>query len=187
VADRKEQPPTGAEWHALLDEERRAREAARNGDVAVLRKWWGLIEGILQQLAQPDGREPPPRELLLVLSKLAGYLAVGQVPDPVAGVAGRGEKQPGPSERHHIRMAVTYRYAAKVGMIEDKSPVKTIVEAYGLGDRTTLQKWCRLHEPYDLAEYARLPHVITSRMRESGARYKIAGRSQGAISGRGHQ
>src|SRR5262245_46197874 len=98
-------------WRALLDDERRLRKQAvlakPLGNTEAIREWWSIVERALAQFVANPSIDPPPTDLLAVLSRLAGYLAVGKVPEPIADVATQGNTSLGPSEKRDIRMAVT--------------------------------------------------------------------------------
>ncbi|MDO8879147.1 MAG: hypothetical protein Q8M24_14735 [Pseudolabrys sp.] len=115
-------------------------------------------------------------DVMTMLGNLCGYLAVGQIPEPITDVAGPGQKEPGPPERQDIRLAVTYVAAAKRGAINDRAPVKTVTERYGV-NRRTVQDWSKAFDALNI-EHA---ETITSLMDRAGRRYRQAGRSQSAI------
>jgi hypothetical protein len=121
-----------------------------------------------------------PPDLAAMLTGLFGYLAVGQIPRPIAdAAAGSGRRGIGPTERKDIQTAVDYVEAAKRGNILDRSPVKTICEHYGVG-RSTVQGWKR---SFNAAPQS--SDTLRNRMIEAGKGYQAAGRSHSAIRTRG--
>ena len=158
-----------------------------------LRAWWGAIEALLEfherEIARLGfARRNLPIQVLAALRGCAGYLAVGQIPGVVEGAATEGRRRVGPSERRDIGFAVSYHRAATGGIehederiaIDDRSPVKTIMEAFG-ASRTTVQGWMSKIRPAFLGVNPINDEVLTTLMKEAGERYKNAGRSHGAI------
>jgi len=80
------------------------------------------------------------KSALTFLSKLAGYLAVGTIPEPIELARSRGQREPGPRERSHLGWGVAYLKAAEDGRINDPHPTKTVAEHYEVEERT-VQKW----------------------------------------------
>jgi len=172
-------------WGELLEQEPEARRVASREikkaergekfDQKKIREWWRIVEAVL---IEAKGR-PIPVRLLKVLSGLAGYLAAGQVPSPISRVA---QHRPaiGPSEKHDIRMAVTYHKAADKRIINDPHPTKTVRECYSLRSDSTVRGWCRKFEPFDY-----FAADLENEMRRSGARYQVANRRTGTDRMRG--
>ena len=63
-----------------------------------------------------------PTSYSTMLAGLAAYLAVGQIPDPIKHVGGKGRTAPGPGEISDIRWAVTYVSAAREGLVRGLKP-----------------------------------------------------------------
>jgi hypothetical protein len=158
-----------------------------------LRAWWGAIEALLEfherEIARLGfARRNLPIQVLAALRGCAGYRAVGQIPGVVEGAATEGRRRVGPSERRDIGFAVSYHRAATGGIehederiaIDDRSPVKTIMEAFG-ASRTTVQGCMSKIRPAFLGVNPINDEVLTTLMKEAGERYKNAGRSHGAI------
>jgi hypothetical protein len=172
-------------WIELLNRECKQREAFRDkvtggkfDDPSALREWWGTVSEILYAMQNKLGTppDPMPMELLFVLADTASYLATGMIPSPILDVRARGATGPGPSETRDIRWAVTYRKAAETGLIDDKAPVKTIVEHYKLRSKRTVQEWCEKHQPYGNDEHHGMAVIIRVRMEHAAERYSIANR-----------
>ena len=190
------------DWRALFDSEAEARyeldRLAHDGKPPVRRFASGgsplkisstLTVSLLWRMNRP---EPPPAELALVLSAFAGYLAVGQIPDPIKEAATEGRRPPGPTERRHIGWAVVYRHACrpegithKVETIHmaDKSPVKTLAAWFEV-DPNVIRKWVRDHPPVFMGVNAVNSEVIIKRTRAAGETYSRAGRGQRAVTRR---
>ena len=172
--------PASTDWPSLLDEERRLLTALLDTgepmDPHALRRWWSVVGAVLKGMVRPDGRfaEQLPMELFAVLGGLAGYLEAGQVPVLIAGVSTKGRASPGPAEVRDIRVAVTYRRVVQDKLIDDPYPVKTIMTAYGLRSRRTVEQWCERHPPLDLSVWKGMPQALAAKMCKSGEVYRAA-------------
>ena len=183
------------EWVSLLKRERRQREELgkrvaddKIDDPVALREWWASVAEILYAIQNRLGTppDPMPMELLFILADTAAYLAKGTIPAPIRDVRGKGRAKPGPTETRDIRWAVTYRDAVERGWINDKSPSKPIVQAYGLKTQRTVQEWCQAYAPFGEDTHHNDPDLIRFRMEESGRRYSVANqRTHAAIQKRG--
>jgi len=184
------------DWSSLLDKERRLRsaltEAGEPLEPHALRQWWLVVSAVLKAMVRPDGRfsEQLPMELFAVLGRMAGYLAAGQVPVPIADVATKGRTSPGPCEVGHIQFAVTYRHLVDNKLIDDPHPVRTIMTAYGLRSPRTVQQWCKRHPPLDLTLWTHMLEALPDRMFGAGEAYRQANQrtwssAQGARRARG--
>jgi hypothetical protein len=162
-----------------------------------LRDWWGSIERLLafheKELAESGvSRRNIPIRLLSTLRCFAGYLAVGQIPSPIADTATEGRRKIGPSYRRDVGFAVAYILAAKQGIqhqgetiaIADKAPVKTVCEAFDV-KRTAVRNWQRTVPVAYLGANRVNAEIVTSLMKSAAERYRIAGRSERAIERRG--
>jgi hypothetical protein len=188
-------PPMEEEtrWLELLEEERQARAALKEPelgeppDTSALRRWWSAVAGVLRAMVRRDGNftGKPPMELFHVLGRLAEYLARGQVPETIAGVATKGRTSPGPTEEYHIRIAVTYRRAVEQKLICDPHPTKSIMMAYELRSRRVVQKWCERYEPLDLALWAHIPDALAKKMWSAGEAYRKANQRTWASGAKG--
>jgi hypothetical protein len=187
------------EWRTLLEREAGARAALFRGATRPqdrreeLRAWWGVVADLLGLYARLSARsihvEPPPAEALSVLSGLAGYLAVGQIPDPIRDVVGGGRRRPGPTERRDIGLAVAYRLAARPGglvhngetiHIRDRTPTKTLAGWFGVKSNT-VQGWVRLYAPAQPRVRTMTAELLCSLTIKAGRRYSRDGRSRSAI------
>jgi hypothetical protein len=188
-------------WQELLRLEKEARGSAselrkQGASPSEMRKplqtWWltasdvfHVYRGALSQGASPA---PPPIELLAVMTELAAYIAAGQIPDSIAHASSQGRHRPGPDMARDMGFAVAYMLASRPGGIEhcgetivivDETPVKTVCEAFGI-IRQTAYDWKQAVLPA-LGVNPLDGEMLTSLMREAGARYKEAGRSLSAV------
>ena len=189
-----------ADWLRLLADEQSARKDLQNseGSVKNPRAWWRTVSNVLQAYGQNMGAgielKPTPSDLLVVLAKLSGYLAVGQIPGPIQDVAGRGQTKLGPTEEQHIRLAVAYRIACELGgldhlgntiRIEDTSPIHTLSGWFSV-DRKTVQGWVRKwkNTPPELGFGPIDAVILANETKVAGRAYAKWGRSQQAIARR---
>ena len=111
------------EWRALLDREREQRgrmfetlPAGGKQHQLAVREWWGAVSEVLEGIKNVTDWDDLPYELLDMLAGQAAYLAVGQIPDTIKHVGGKGRTAPGPGETSDIRWAVTYVRAVRDGL-----------------------------------------------------------------------
>ena len=124
-----------------------------------------------------------PPNVASMLKGLFGELAVGNLPGPIRDcISRRGARAPGPSEAKPIAIAVAYVKAVRAGAITDRSPIKTVNNAYGVS-RQTAQRWVRETAPLDGWREYPADHLQWL-MEEAGRRHKFAGRSENAIRAR---
>ena len=174
------------DWNTLTTGEFELRDRI-NRAVAVgetpkndlLRQWWAAVEKICvaycrnvaeHSLSQRPDHEPFPAELASCIGGLAGYLAVGKLPEPIRDAARSGRTSPGPDERRDIRWAVAYRRACErdgivhMGVthrISDRHPVKTLAAWFGV-ERRTVRDWCKQYEPAYLGANTLTEEVLTA-------------------------
>ena len=184
------------EWMKLLERERALRlellalgeDGDRDKRRDLSREWWGQIAKVLKAyppaLKDISPFEPHPTEITYFLAGLAGYLAVGDIPQPIADVRGRGRTAMGPTEETHVAYATAYMVAAKDKHLTDRNYFKTICDAYGVR-RQTAQKWLKFTPRDDLLNLAKNnSSQFTKKMLQVGGVYRRAGRSSIAVSGR---
>jgi hypothetical protein len=155
------------------------------------RAYFKAVSEMLNLYASPENFKnalPPqysfPRDLAQNLSGLSEFLATGKIPDPIKHCARKGNIV-GPSEKRDIRCAVVYIVAAKRGLISDRTPVKTVTDLYGCGDRRAVQGWMQgSKSPVTADELAVGPDLIEARMTSAASRYAKSGRSRKAIAER---
>ena len=87
-----------------------------------VREWWGTVSEVLEGIKNVTDLDDLPYELFAMLAGQAAYLAVGQIPDPIKHVGGKGRTAPGPSETSDIRWAVTYVHAVRKGLVRGLKP-----------------------------------------------------------------
>jgi hypothetical protein len=141
---------------------------------------WERLLGFYAPLPSASAAPRPlPPELAAMLKGLFGYLAVGQIPGPIADCRRRGRAALGPEERRDLSVAVAYIDAARRGAVADAAPVKTIMQAYGVS-RRTVQVWQNTVPPARNVSARMLESLVSA----AGRRYRSAGRSQAAIARR---
>ena len=125
------------------------------------------------------------------MGRTAAELSSGILPLSVAEVVVKGRRPISYWEGHDIGVAVAYRTACDQGIVhnsktvqvDDRHPTKTIAQAYGVHE-TTVRGWCRQHPPAYLGVNDVSADVLETMLKQSGARYKKAGRSHSAIARR---
>jgi len=188
-------------WPRLLMSESRARQSAsdcagRPGAGDALRAWWQAVADACfeyeRAVAQREQPEPPPVQLIERLRGVAGYLAVGKLPDTVRLAAKRGRTAPGPGEMRDMRMAVAYHHACRPEgiehngiriRIEDPDPIERIHLWYGV-EKRTIYDWLDRYEPAFLGVNDVNKDIIISMTVRAAEHYRQAGRSQAATTAR---
>jgi hypothetical protein len=183
------------DWSALVEEERalrstwlsllRQQKPSPAARAKAARDWWRVVSEVMAGCVEGSRRgsldRAPPVELFRVLELLAGDLAAGNLPSPMREAVSRGRGGMGPTEQRHIAIAAAYIQAAKRGDLDDKTPIKTITEAYGV-TRQAAQAWGKRDvSSFKLPSH---PQALTKKMREVGAIYSRAGRGTGALRAR---
>lgn len=192
-------------WQHLLSKEIVLRDAisrlgpeggSTDGFKDTLRQWWAAVEAALdfyvRALAEGQTLSSPPLDILSSMKSFAGYLAVGKIPGPISDAATEGRHAPGPAEKRDIGLAVAYMLAAGENgiehwgeqvKIEDKTPVKSVMEAFGVA-RTTAQGWKKRVAPPFLGSNPINGEILKHLMMDAGGRYQEAGRAWSSIAGR---
>jgi hypothetical protein len=151
-----------------------------------LREWWRSLADLLTFHARDVAEFGAARwslstDVLSTLAGFAGYLAVGQIPEPISDAASEGRRHPGPTERRDIGFAVAYCRAAKGGInhgrdcitINDRSPVKTVRAAFGVA-QSTVQGWQREIPTAFLGVNQIDGEILRDLMEQAGERYRRA-------------
>lgn len=186
------------EWNRKIDRERELRsKLARIGECGnrvaqrnAAREWFGHVAVMLRDCARaPDARDRPlrpPTELLVVLADLLTDLGRGSVSQLFTDVTSHGATRRGKTEERHIGYATLYLLAVERGEIEDKTPVKTIQDCYGVG-RSTVYGWKKLTVPEVIQlDYEEMgPEWLATQIRDAGEIYRRAGRTGIAAARRG--
>jgi hypothetical protein len=73
-----------------------------------------------------------------------------------------------------IRWAVTFREAARTGVIKHPAPVNAVMEAFGLASRRTLEEWCTRYKAHPVAIHHGEGEVIREWMLRAGKRFSAA-------------
>ena len=143
---------------------------------------------VLRAYCRPANFEPGggaielfPTPVAEAIADQMAYILAGRLPGPIQDLTRRGSPAIGPAEDQDIAFAVAYMKLAKSGMIQDKSPNKTIQKQYGVQD-SAVRKWVRRKyfvEPSDF--FPGIPETeraqkIDEAVRKAGLRYRQAGR-----------
>jgi hypothetical protein len=162
------------------------KNAQKNHNEKILadwaRKWCSCVASLLRRHHQGQGELP--KELTTDLETLFELLADGIMPEPFSGATkGSGARKYHPQERRDIQAAVDYIAAAKAGLLDDKSPAKTIKLRFAV-DEKTVRRWVKENKPRDLSSFSN-PQEIAFRASQAAAHYSTHGRSAPAINRRG--
>jgi hypothetical protein len=167
------------DWRALHESDR------QKGITQAARNFFSALETLItlyshRQNWSPDNRprEVIPPAVMAIIGNFCGYLAVGQIPEPMTDAVKSGSKGRGPDECRDLMIAVTYIAAVREGKISDPAAIKTIMETFGV-KRRTVEKWRKEFSVLEI-DPADLPECL----RRAGRRYRRAGRSGSAIDGR---
>jgi hypothetical protein len=193
---------SGSSKHDLMVAVEAVREA-RDGLLAAVengqtgrgeqaRAYFAAIEVVLRGYSDPKNwptwnngnpLAPLPPDISLALAGLAGYLALGRIPEPISDCAKQGRTAPGPSERRDLQLAVAYVTAVRAGTLADKHPIKTVTTEFGV-DRRTVQGWVEAYDSDPAHVACGHVNLLPQLMREAGWRYQRAGRSKIGIAAR---
>jgi hypothetical protein len=197
-----DQGESSTAWRDLLDREREHRrrifeafpDGGKQRHVAV-RAWWGTVSEVLNGIQTVTDWDDVPYQLLEMLAGQAAYLAVGQIPDPIKHVGGKGRTAPGPGEISDIRWAVTYVCAAREGRVRGLKPpvdvrghrksspeavaIAVVRRLYKLRSEQTVREWCRTYQPFPHAE-ASPASYLRSRLVSAACRYRLNERTHDA-------
>lgn len=144
-------------WRELLDEEELAfqkcvqldhetHEKTREKAEAV-RQWWEITNSILWMFTRTRAQfyyelSPFPMYVFGRLANISEELSNGIIPSFVEDARGGRGRRRRLSERKHIAYGVLYIEAVRRGEILDRSPNKTVRQAYGVTAKA-VQKWMR--------------------------------------------
>ena len=184
-------------WQALVRKEFDVRKRLFSGETKPsrddLRGWWRTVAHVLKnytvRVARGERPEPPPVELIGLLSNYADYLGQGTIPEPFLDAATEGRSPPGPDERRDIELAVAYRKACEPKGIEhngrriwidDKHPIKTLSALFS-ADRRTVTEWVRSYRPVIPGVNSIDAETLKVLVGKAGKRYSQGGRTKKAI------
>jgi hypothetical protein len=160
------------------------------------KRFWNSVCNVLhayrreENLGYSDNPiHPFPPTVAIALERVLGEMVAGTLPEPWEALRRAGAPSPLPLEREDIGWAVRYMKASREGVISDKSPNKTVREAYGVGE-STVRSWVKKYPHVKTDDF--LPNaspkvraaIITKRVKSGGTRYSHSGRSLSAISTR---
>jgi hypothetical protein len=160
-----------------------------------VREWWGTVSEVLDGIQNVTDWDDLPYQLFDMLAGLAGYLAVGQITDPIKHVGGKGRTAPGPGEISDIRWAVTYVCAAREGRVRGLKPpvdvrghrksspdavaIAVVRRLYKLRSEQTVREWCRTYEPFPHPD-ATPSSYLRRRLVSAACRYRLNERTHDA-------
>ena len=182
-------------WRVRLDRERKQRkrlfETAPAGGKqprVALRAWWAAVSKVLGGIQNVTDLDDLLYGLFAVLAEQAAYLAVGQIPDPIKRVGGKGRKAPGPGEISDIRWAVTYIRAVRDGLVRGLKPplvvrgrrksspdavaIAVVCRLYKLSDEHIVRTWCRIYKPFPYPD-AWTVSSLRNRVADAARRYRL--------------
>ena len=132
-------------------------------------------------------KEHFPVELADFLADQVDYILQGKIPAPIKDMARRGSPGVGPAERRNFGVAIAYIHAAEIELIEDKHPVKTIADIYGVTKRA-VHYWKAKYRKnqsdfFPSLDGAELIVSLALSVKAAGLRYQKEGRgSKGRVS-----
>jgi hypothetical protein len=126
-------------------------------------------------------REHFPPALAQHVARNLLILGHGDLPSWVGALRRRGAPKGHPAMEQDILTAVMYRKAADKGWVRDKTPVKTIADAYGVS-RQAVQKWvdARAHASPQSLNF-KTEEEIRAAFEAAAARYREWGRAPGIM------
>lgn len=144
------------------------------------RQLWEAARDVLRAYHRPGNASPFPQELAHWLADAADELLTGRLPESIGLLQRAGTAGYGPRLRSDMEAAVLYVRAAKAGLVEDTSPVRTVAAAYDISEET-YRDWRRKHgaarvtDPQvflpELTDHERAEATITL-MRKSAESYR---------------
>lgn len=172
-------------------------KAGSNPPPEIIRDVYSYTELVFRAYCLPDNwpnPDGPPREFLSIRFVLSitndiSYLGKGVLPDSIRFAIVKNRPVAGFHETKDIALAVAYIEAAKEVLTSDKSPIKTVATAYEV-DRSTVHRWRRNmswvtpKDFYQNAKKAEHGSLLKEGMLAAAERYRIAGRSTGAVARR---
>ncbi len=144
------------------------------------KEWWLLVNAILWMQIRTKAQlnhdlYPAPIKMLARMANIAEELSSGLVSTIISDVS--GGRPLWRAERHDIAYGVAYIKAVRRGELEDRSPNKTVRQAYDVTART-VQRW--MHKEQEISVGAPFKHLspqqLKVKMLESGSRYSKLGR-----------
>ncbi len=180
-----------ATWQELLDMEESAfRECCKldseNADkspekVEAVRVWWSIVNSVLHMFVRTRAQydfelKPFPAFPLSRLANISEEISNGNIPKFVKDATKQGRPL-WLKEQKHIAFAIFYLEAVGRGEISDKSPNKTVRQAYNVTARA-VQKWKKKREEIcvGVAHKHLTPEKLTEKMYEYGEIYSVIGR-----------
>ena len=160
----------------------------------ILSQLWEAVHLVLRAYNRPGNFSPLgtpkehfPPEVADFLANQVEYIRSGKLPDPMKDMLRPGSPGTGPQEDRDIGVAVAYIQAARNGLIEDKHPVTTIHDSYGVAQRTVRswqqkRSWVKPTDFFPNIEGIELGKKLIQEVKNSGLRYQQGGRgAQGRV------
>jgi len=117
-----------------------------------------------------DSKKPLPEDMALEL-KMAFKTVLGDTTDPLF----TPRKKPGgrehPWSKDYIGDAISYLNAVSNGIIIDKTPIKTVAEAFDV-DQSTVRKWNKKYTSNKLLSYDKHKDLLKPLLIASGLQYR---------------
>lgn len=161
----------------------------REPDHGTIKQVFETVELVLRAYcrpsnALPDGRskEHLPIPIAYLIANQIAYIRSGSLPGPVRTMVRPGSPGLGPHEHSDIGFAVGYVAAARGSLVQDRHPIKTIAERYGVKART-VRRWVQQHPSTQPTDFFvgtdgddQLGGLLDLATKEAGMRYRQAGR-----------
>ena len=168
---------------------RQRYDSASTGQIAkeAARDIYLLVANISGTYADPRSSEDFPKEVAHFLHILIGDAVNGHIHESFRDLAsGSGRSSAVYGEREAIATAVRYIQAAKLRVIGDPAPIKTVQGWFGV-TRSTVQGWSRSEKADLIAEFFpevdadSRAEVIVSMAQRAGEKYSRVGRGAKAV------
>ncbi len=137
-----------AYWQFLQALAARPHTKIVSDDPNVERAIWEAVEAAFRAHGSYFSTDPGlqfPHEISWFVADAFSELLAGGEPESWKVIRHTGKREGAPRraapERSHISAAVTYIKAARQGLINDKSPQKTVCEVFGVA-ASTVRGWC---------------------------------------------
>ncbi len=132
-----------------------------------VREWWRLVNGILWMFVRTRAQhnhelQPFPAYTLGRLANIAEEISNGNVPSLISD-ARKGGRALWRAERHHIAYGIAYIEAVREGKIIDKSPNKTVRQAYNVTAKA-VQNWMKRRDEFCVG--VPFKHLTPSQLQE---------------------
>ncbi len=186
------------DWQSLLEEEEAAfmrcveldnQDHDRNAEKSkAVRHWWSLTNAILWMFTRTRAQfdhelQPFPMCTFGRLANISEELSNGVMPNFVADAGARRGRPRSRGERQDIAYGVLYIEAVRRGEITDRSPSKTVRQAFNVTAKA-VQNWVKDQDKICVGVPHRhmSPERLRKKMLECAEVYSRVGRVQGKTS-----